>query len=155
MGKSCCVTGRRRLPVSQIKRIKEEHRREIEFVIKDGYAHFISGMAEGVDLYFAGIITEIKVQNSDITLEAAIPRRKRLDAKDSAFQRLIKLCDTVHVTLETFNGGVYMNRNMYMVGKCERIIAVYDGRDSGGTAFTIRYARTREREINIITLEQE
>lgn len=40
-----------------------------------------------------------------------------------------------------------MIRNRYMVALSSRIIAVYDGREKGGTFFTIRYAHTMEREI--------
>ena len=107
-------------------------------------------MAEGTDLYFAAIVAELKKENPSVTLEAAIPYKKRLEAKDSSFQRLIKLCDSIHITADTYAKSVYINRNMYMVGKSERVIAVSDGRESGGTAFTIRYARTRGIEPIII-----
>ena len=153
MPKSCCVTGHREIPAKQTEYVKYELRKEILLAINDGYTHFISGMAEGADLYFAAIVAELKTENPGITLEAAIPHRKRMDAKDSTFQRLIKLCDSVHVTAETYSKGSYLNRNMYMVGKSERVIAVYDGRSTGGTEFTIRYAKTRDREIRIITVD--
>ena len=154
MGKNCCVTGHRKTPAGKTDYIKEELHKQIKLAIRDGYTHFISGMAYGVDLHFASIIAEIKAKNPKITLEAAIPHRKRLAAKDERFQRLIKLCDSVHVTAETYNKGVYMNRNMYMVGKSKRVIAVYDGRESGGTEFTIRYAKTKGKEIiNILVGE--
>ena len=155
MGKSCCVTGHRDIPASQISYVKEELRRLIQLAIEDGYTHFISGMAEGTDLFFAAIVAELKEKNQEITLEAAIPYRKRLDAKDREFQRLIKLCDSTHITAETYAKSVYFNRNMYMVSQSERVIAVYDGREKGGTEFTVRYAKTRGREINIISVERQ
>ncbi|MEG0912281.1 MAG: hypothetical protein RSG53_01620 [Oscillospiraceae bacterium] len=43
-----------------------------------------------------------------------------------------------------------MNRNRYMVSLSGRIIAVYDGREKGGTLFTMRYAHTMEREVREI-----
>jgi uncharacterized phage-like protein YoqJ len=153
MGKSCCVTGHRDIPAVQTVYVKEELRRQIQLAVADGYTHFISGMAEGADLYFAAIVAEMKAANPNITLEAAVPYRKRLEAKNKDFQRLIKLCDSVHVTAETYAKSVYINRNMYMVGKSERVIAVYDGRGDGGTAFTIRYAGARGREVIIIPAE--
>jgi uncharacterized phage-like protein YoqJ len=150
----CCVTGHRELPIGRHEYVKEELRREILLAINNGYTHFISGMAKGVDIYFASIVAELKAKYSNITLEAAIPHRKRLDTKDKAFQRLIALCDTVHVTAEKYGNGAYMKRNMYMVDKSGRVIAVYDGRLHGGTEFTIRYARIREKELNIIAVEK-
>lgn len=151
--KTCCVTGHRDIPASQEDYIKGELRKEILLAISEGYTHFISGFAEGVDLYFTEIVVEQKAQNSGITLEAAIPYRKRLSTKDKDFQRLIKLCDAVTVNAEAYTGkGVFMNRNKYMVQQSNRVIAVFDGRESGGTEFTIRYARKNELDLRIITI---
>ena len=44
-----------------------------------------------------------------------------------------------------------MIRNRYMVALSSRIIAVYDGREKGGTFFTIRYAHAMEKS-EIISL---
>ena len=153
MEKSCCVTGHRKIPAMQIPYVIEELRKQIQLAIESGYTHFISGMAEGTDLFFSKIVAEMKTVNSNITLEAAIPHRRRLNAKDKTFQRLIKLCDSINVTAETYSEGAYINRNMYMVNKSGRVIAVYDGRDSGGTEFTIRFAKTRDKEIYIIPIK--
>lgn len=43
-----------------------------------------------------------------------------------------------------------MNRNRYMVMNSTRVIAVYDGREKGGTVFTMRCARTLKKEIRVI-----
>jgi len=155
MPKSCCVTGHRDIPAERTDYVKDELHKKILLAINDGYTHFISGMAEGADLYFAAIIAELKTKNPGITLEAAIPYRKRMEAKDRTFQRLIKLCDSVHITAETYSKGAYINRNMYMVGKSERVIAVYDGRESCGTEFTLRFAKTKDKEIYIIPVEMK
>ena len=154
MLKSCCVTGHRDIPAVKVDLVKEELRKQINMAIEDGYTHFISGMADGVDLYFANIVSEIKSEKTGITLEAAIPYRNRLKTKNSLFQRLIKLCDSVHIVAEEYSKETFLSRNMYMVGKSERVIAVYDGRLKGGTDFTIRYAKTRNKEIHLITVQK-
>jgi uncharacterized phage-like protein YoqJ len=150
--KICCVTGHRDIPAEKTDYVKQELHREIQLAVQDGYTHFVSGFAEATDLYFAEIVAELKTENPNITLEAALPYRKRLNAKNQTFQHLIKLCDEVHVTAETYSKGSYINRNIYMVGKSERVIAVYDGRESGGTDFTVRYGRTQKRELRIISV---
>lgn len=154
MPKSCCITGHRDIPVDKVNYVKDELRKQILIAIQDGYTHFISGFAGGSDLYFASIVAELKEENSKITLEAAIPFRKRLETKDEDFQRLIKLCDKKEVCAESFHKNCYFIRNMYMVNQSKRVIAVYDGREGGGTAFTILYANTVEREVHIITVEK-
>lgn len=153
MEKCCCATGHRKLPEGKVDYIKKELQEQIQFAVNDGYTHFISGMADGVDLYFAEIVAKIKAKIPEVTLEAAIPNRNRLETKNPMFQKLIKLCDSIHVTAETYSKGSYLKRNMYMVGKCKRVIAVYDGREGDGTDFTIRHAKTKRCELRIIEIE--
>lgn len=46
----------------------------------------------------------------------------------------------------------YHERNRYMVLSSDRVIAVYDGRSTGGTFYTIRFAQANEKEIRIIEI---
>ena len=45
----------------------------VRMIEEEGVTHFISGMAQGVDLYAAEIVLELKEQYPQITLECAIP----------------------------------------------------------------------------------
>lgn len=45
-----------------------------------------------------------------------------------------------------------MVRNKYIVNQSERVIAVFDGRDGGGTDFTVRYAKEKKRDLRIIPI---
>ena len=45
-----------------------------------------------------------------------------------------------------------MQRNRYMAGESQRVIAVYDGRECGGTLFTMRYAHSIGREVREIRI---
>lgn len=141
--KTCCVTGHRDLSEEQRARIDELLRREILSAIEDGYTHFISGFAAGADLLFAEIVNELKA-SYPITLEAAIPYPGRMKTPDKTFQRLIRCCDVVKIHADVYFKGCYMRRNCYMVDQSQRIIAVYDGRSTGGTAATVRYAKGKE-----------
>ena len=141
--KTCCVTGHRDIPAEQADRIRELLRQEILTAIGDGYTHFISGFAAGADLLFAEIVVELK-EICPITLEAAIPYPGRMKTPDKTFQRLIRCCDTVKIHSDTYSKGCYMRRNRYMVDQSQRVIAVYDGRPTGGTAATVRYAKGKD-----------
>ena len=44
-----------------------------KLIQEQGVTHFISGMAQGVDLYAAEIVLELKEQYPQLTLECAIP----------------------------------------------------------------------------------
>ncbi|RHR11004.1 DUF1273 family protein [Pseudoflavonifractor sp. AF19-9AC] len=141
--KTCCVTGHRDIPAEQMDRIQKLLRQEILAAIEDGYTHFISGFAAGADLLFADIVAELK-EIYLITLEAAIPYPGRMKTPDETFQRLIRCCDTVKIHSDVYSKGCYMRRNRYMVDQSQRVVAVYDGRPTGGTAVTVRYASGKD-----------
>lgn len=153
--RTCCVTGHRQLKDDKIEYVKTELYGEVLLAIENGYTHFISGFAESVDLYFAEIVIELKNKNnncSSITLEAAIPYRKRLNTPNKLFKKLIEQCDKVTVISENYSTDCYMKRNKYMVEQSERVIAVFDGREKSGTAATMRFARTNKRELHTIQI---
>ena len=49
----------------------------IRMIEEEGVTHFISGMAQGVDMYAAEIVLELKKQYPQITLECAIPYERQ------------------------------------------------------------------------------
>jgi uncharacterized phage-like protein YoqJ len=152
MGKCCAVTGHREIAESDIEYIASELKREIIQAIEDGYTHFISGFARGVDLIFAEIVAELKTEHP-IKLEAAIPYRKRMHTPDKKFQQLIKQCDIVGIHSEEYSSFCFMKRNHAMVRLSSRVIAVYDERKKGGTFSTIKCASSLEKEVRVIHIE--
>lgn len=151
---SCCVTGHRHVPKDVEDIIQTMLTKEIREAIEAGYQRFYSGMADGVDLMFVRILAELRDTDfPDIIIEGAIPHRSRLGARCKEFQRLIKFCDFVHVVSESSHAGAYHKRNRFMVENSQRVIAVYDGRGSGGTFYTINYAKPLKKELRIISMQ--
>ena len=148
---TCCVTGHREIPAEKVLYVQNNLYRWVEQAIHEGYLHFISGFASGVDLMFAEAVVSFK-NDFPITLEAAIPYPGRLSTPDAAFRRLIEECDIVKVHAAQYSKSCYMVRNRYMVDCSSLVIAVHDGRKSGGTAATIRYAHQRGRTVWEINL---
>lgn len=146
----CCVTGHRDIPAEKLEYVKEELHKEILQAVEDGYTHFISGFSEGADLLFASIVADLIADNPELRLEAAIPYRSRLNTTNELFRQLIGVCKIVGVHSEKYNRNCFMKRNQFMVSQAQRVIAVYDGREKGGTFFTIRCAYTQKRDIRII-----
>jgi uncharacterized phage-like protein YoqJ len=139
--KTCCVTGHRDIPADETAHVKKVLRREIEKAVNDGFTVFLSGFADGVDQYFAEIVLELQSKNPGLKLIAALPYRKRLDA-----------CAEVIVIQEEYKPNVYAKRNRYMVEHSDRVIAVYDGREKGGTVKTIRFAHQFRKELREIPI---
>lgn len=149
-GKTCCVTGHRNIPQEKLAYVNAELKKEIAAAIEDGYTTFVSGMAEGVDLMFAAIVAEQKKNNPALFLEAAIPYGNRLKTKDETFQRLIKVCNGIKIVSDKYEPQCFFIRNRYMVQESDRVIAVYDGRDRGGTLYTMRTAHVMNKEVRVI-----
>lgn len=150
--KTCCVTGHRDLPQKEINRIKAALRKEIEKAVADGFIRFMSGFAEGVDQYFAEIVLEMRKSNPALELVAVIPYQKRLDnlRQKKWTYEMLEACADVIVIREEYQPSVYSHRNRYMVEHSDRVIAVYDGREKGGTAGTIRFTHTMKKELREI-----
>lgn len=153
-GKTCCVTGHRDVPQKEINHIKGELQREVEKAVTDGFTCFMSGFAEGVDQYFAEIVLELKKANPILDLVAVIPYRKRLDnlMENGRTYEMLEACADVVVIREEYQPSVYSHRNRYMVEHSDRVIAVYDGREKGGTVRTIRFANMMRKELREIPI---
>ena len=148
-GKTCCVTGHRSIPSNQADAVRQDLERAVHQAIADGYTAFISGFADGVDLMFAEIVSQAMQENPKVKLIAALPYRKRLETlqKRECTKVLIEQCAELYVAAEEYLPSVYVKRNRYMVEHSDRVIAVYDGRDSGGTVGTIRLAHQMKKEL--------
>jgi uncharacterized phage-like protein YoqJ len=95
---------------------------------------------------------ELKAGNPALKLEAAIPCRDRMNTPDKLFHQLLAACDEVRVHSEKYKPNVFYNRNKYMVLNSQRVIAVHDGREKGGTVMTMNNARSLEREVRVIKI---
>ena len=151
-GKTCCVTGHKDIPQKEINKVKDALRREVELAAAEGFIRFMSGFAEGVDQYFAEIVLEKKKTVPALELIAVLPYRKRLDslmAKGHTYE-MLEACADVVVMQEEYHPSVYSHRNRYMAEHSDRVIAVYDGREKGGTVRTIRFAHQMKKELREI-----
>lgn len=138
-------------------RLKARLRSEIVRAIRDGYTHFISGMALGVDMWAAELVLELKSQGHSVTLEAALPcssQAQRWNAADrKRHERIVSQCDTVTCLSERYTYSCMFQRNRYMVDHASLLIAVTDG-DTGGTGQTVAYARRKKVHTVGIELEE-
>ena len=150
--KTCCVTGHRDISIDKLEYVAQELRREIDEALRDGYRTFITGFAQGTDMLFARLVDARRGDYPDIFLEAALPyagRTKQLTWDER--ERLSK-CNGIKIISEKYHPGCFFQRNRYLVHSSSRVIAVYDGREKGGTWQTIRFARVNEKDLRIIEI---
>ena len=121
-----------------------------EALYSSGIRRFVCGMARGCDTYFCEAILALRERYGDVTVEAAIPCPEQSAAWSEAdrerYMRLCRACDERTIISPKTSRTCMQERNRYMVDKSSVLVAVYDGK-SGGTSFTVSYAKKRDLEI--------
>lgn len=114
--------------------------------------HFISGMAQGVDMYAAKIVLDLK-RRYNISLECAIPcenQSRNYSKKAKAeYETILNSSDMLSYIRKEYTKDCMIKRNIYMVERAEYLIAVCDNKSSG-TLNTINYAKEKNRNILLI-----
>lgn len=130
----------------------------IEDMIYEGYTHFISGMADGVDLDFASIVSCISINFEGIILESALPYPLHIPIKsterDEERNMLVNASQKITVVSPQYFKGCMQKRNRYMVDSSDLVLAVWNGEECGGTWDTIKYARKKGKNIRYIMLKE-
>ena len=161
----CCFTGHRpqKLPWGnnesddRCTKFKKILRNLIEESIHDGYYDFYCGMALGVDIYAAEIILDMQKKYKDVRLHAAIPclgqEKGWRESDKERYNKILSQCNSKTIINPFYSSSCMLTRNRFMVDNCDRLIAAWNGVLQGGTAFTIRYAKSQKKEIHLIRTE--
>ena len=128
-------------------------RDEIRKRIDRGCRVFYCGMAMGTDILCGEIVLEEKRQGRKVELVCAVPFEGQADRWGSRWklrhQALIEGADRVEVLCPGYRRDCFHIRNRYMVDHADAVIAVFGG-GSGGTSYTVAYARKKHRELLIV-----
>ena len=156
--KTCCFTGHRpdKLLGSE-EHIREALKERIEDAISNGTDAFISGMAEGVDIWAAEEVLKLKAGGEDIKLVCAVPfngvERKRTAMQQETFCSILSEADDIVYVCQKYTPWCFSARNRWMVDHSSKAIAVFNG-TSGGTEKTLDYAGHCGLEIVMIKDEE-
>ncbi|MDD4415931.1 MAG: SLOG family protein [Proteiniphilum sp.] len=159
---ACAFTGHRPMKFSfgydeeadkciRLKRILAE---QISALISCGVSVFYSGMAQGVDQWGASIVLVMKQQYPNVRLTAVLPYETQAnkwspEQRERYFDMLTQCDDVVTLNLH-YTSQCMLERNRYLVDHADYVLAVYDGGAKGGTAYTVRYAREKNRQVTVI-----
>ena len=139
---TCCFTGHRpeklSLPEETVRQLLEA---EILLSIQKGYTDFITGMADGTDTWAAQIVLSLRETFPQLRLHAAVPYAGFVPRKawKNAYEDILARADSVTYVSPSREKNVFQIRNIWMVDRSSRVIAVYNG-TSGGTRNTVLYA---------------
>ena len=117
---------------------------------ESGWSDFISGMALGADTLFAEAVLTMKANGLPIRLVAAVPfagqEGKWNAGAQTRFRQILDAADQVEIVSPGAYAPAKMQvRNKWMVEHAMVVMAVWDGKQSGGTWNCIQYARQRHR----------
>lgn len=161
----CAFTGHRakKLPWGYNERderclhLKKTLHDVVESLAESGVKHFVCGMALGCDLYFAEAVLAVQDEHPEITLEAAIPYRAQaehwLRSSRERYYDILSRCAVVTVLHEEYSRECLLERNRYMVDKCDILLVCYD-EQQGGTLYTLNYARKKQKELILLPIEE-
>ena len=164
-GKNCCFTGHRpdKLPWREdesdprCQRLKRSIARAVEDAYVVGYRLFISGMAQGSDLYFAEAVLELRQWHEDAQLECALPCETQADRwpepERERYVSILERCNIETMVQHSYDRYCMIRRDRYMVDRSSRLIAVYNGVPRGGTYQTLLYATKKGLTAHILDLE--
>ena len=115
---------------------------------------FLSGMAQGTDLWCGEIVLDLQKKNPALKLHCVLPHEGLADGwSDSARERyhsILKQADSVEYVSRQYYDGYMIERNHRLVESAELLLAVFNGVQRSGTGATVNYARKLKREIIII-----
>ena len=138
-------------------RLKQRIADAAEAVYQSGIRHYICGMANGCDMYFAEAVLALRSEHPEVTLEAAIPCEGQASrwtaAQRRRYDRQVAECDFCTVIQRDYSPDCMLRRNHYMADASAVLIAAYNGRP-GGTQATLLYAMRQGLQIIELPLEE-
>ena len=154
--KTCFFTGHRDIPRDRYPEVQRKLEAAIERLIGEGVRYFGSGGAIGFDTIAALTVIKLKRRHPHIRLLLILPCKNQdfsWQGEDKSLLEKIKdRADKVVYTAERYHSGCMNKRNRIMAENSGWAICFLD-RATGGTAYTINYAKSMG--VNIINLADD
>ena len=131
----------------------------IEKIVESGVTDFLSGMAQGTDLWAAQAVLVLRKEYPALKLHCILPCEGQesvwsFPAQDIYHFILAQANSVVYVS-RAYHKGCMLERNRYLVDHSDILLAVYNGERRGGTAATVRYAQKMGKEVYLIDPNME
>ena len=153
---SVCLTGHRNLAGVPLGAARRGYRSAAYAAYAGGITHYFAGGALGFDMLASVTLLNLKKELPNLTLSLVLPYRghtKSWGPADIAlFERISERADETVYLSNSYHPGCMSVRNRYMVDRsvvclCYLIYA------TGGTAYTVGYAR--KRGLSVVNLAKE
>ena len=152
---TCCFTGHRELPPEEQAEIANRLECVISAQYQKGIRYYGAGGALGFDALAARTVIRLRESCPDMKLILVLPcltQTRGWRPEDVAeYERIKAQADKVVYTAQQYTRGCMHRRNRHLVDN-SGVCVCYLNRDSGGTAYTVRYAK--EKGLEIVNLVQ-
>ncbi len=139
----CSFSGHRSLPWEEVPQLRELLRRKIKALAEDGLTGFLCGGAMGFDTLAAEAVLGVRAGNPEISLTLALPcpdqHLRWPERAQRRFEEVLREADEVIYVSPEYHRYCMLQRNRFLVDHSSLLIT-YLTRESGGTAYTVRYA---------------
>lgn len=147
---TCCFTGHRVISPIDAEPLKLLLRGEIERQISLGKSIFCCGGALGFDTLAAEAVLEARERHGHIKLLLFLPHKGQADSwretDKKVYRSILDRADGVSYACEEYVNGCMFTRNRRLCDASSTCIAFLD-HGSGGTFYTVKYARQNGLEI--------
>lgn len=134
--------------------LKEVLAEQIKALADRGVTDFLSGMAQGTDLWCSEIVLDLQKKNLALKLHCVLPCKgqesKWTASAQERYRSILAQANEVIYVEQKYSRGCMLKRNRYLVDHSSILLAVYNGTWRSSTGATVRYAQKLKREIIII-----
>lgn len=153
--KICCFSGHRSIMDEDYINVLEGLFDGIREMIKNGVRTFYAGGALGFDMLAETIVLKYKKEFPDVKLILLLPCKTQTkgwtNGNIELYEKIKTASDEVIYVSEEYSQGCMHKRNRALVDMSDYIIC-YLIKDTGGTAYTVEYAK--EKNLQIINLAE-
>ena len=143
---TCCFTGHRRLPAEGLRTLAGRLEAELRGLISRGFCRFCAGGALGFDILAAEAVLALREEFSHLSLLLLLPCRDQAarwrPEEVRRYERIKREADAVEYLGERYAPGCMQRRNRALVDRSAHCVC-YLTQDSGGTKYTVDYAKRR------------
>ncbi len=148
--RTACFTGHRKIPASEIKNIEKRLDEIIEKLYQKGVIFYGAGGSYGFDMLAEKAVIRARNRHSEIKLILVLPCKNQekywTEDNKTTFAEIKNQADKIVYTSEIYSKDCMHKRNRHLVDFSGYCVS-YLSKNSGGTAFTVNYARQNEVEI--------
>lgn len=148
--RTACFTGHRQIAENDRKKIEKKLDKIIEKLYRKGVIFYGAGGAYGFDMLAEKAVIRARKKHNEIKLILVLPCKEQYKYwtpdNQKIFLEIRSQADKVVYTSEEYSNGCMHKRNRHLVDFSGYCIA-YLNTDSGGTAYTVDYARQNGLDI--------